>query len=107
MLAPMMSTLEEVNMQVRAGVAGLATMRYSGTAVAVVGVCFVMLAILAPAVLATVYRAAGPGTMVDIGPAARLGAGVYGGLVAGWGVTIHVLGRQKPAAVAVGLGLVS
>jgi len=83
------------------------TLRYAGAATAALGVGFAAAAVWAPGVLEAAYRAIGPQVHSEIGPAARLGAGIYGGLMAGFGVTAYMVGRRASTTRAFALGLAS
>lgn len=73
----------------------------------VLGFGFALVAVAFPDVLAVLYRLAGPSVVSDMGPAARLGAGIYGGLMAGWGLTLMLLARKVRLGRAAGIGLLT
>ncbi|MFO0744219.1 MAG: hypothetical protein U1F43_00905 [Myxococcota bacterium] len=80
---------------------------FGGSATAVLGAGFAVAAVALPGALEALYRLAGPAADPSVGGAARLATGIYGGLMAGWGVTLALLGREVPVARAAGLGLVT
>ncbi len=56
------------------------------------GLAFVVLALALPDVLAAFYRlVAAPGTVTTMDASTRLGAGLFGALTFGWGVTLYQL----------------
>lgn len=71
------------------------------------GLGFALLAVAAPDLLATLYRLAGPGTVTEVGPAARLGAGIYGGLLVGWGLHFWMAARGASVCRAGSVGLLA
>ncbi|MCC6623130.1 MAG: hypothetical protein IT385_17865 [Deltaproteobacteria bacterium] len=79
-----------------------------GGATAALGVAFAAAAVVLPDALGKLYAlAASPGVAPELEPAGRFGAGVYGGLMAGWGVTLALLGRDVGLVRAAAAGLVS
>lgn len=65
-------------------------------ALALLGVGFAILAVFFPGALDTLYALAGPGHHTSLGDDGRLGAGIYGGLMAGWGVHAALSARGVP-----------
>lgn len=82
-------------------------LKFAGAATAVLGVGFAAAAVWAPDLLDRLYRLAGPAAEPGMNSAARFGAGIYGGLMAGWGVSLHLIGRRAPITRAVGWGLLT
>lgn len=79
-----------------------------GTANAALGLGFALAAVVAPDQLEDVYRLlATAGTEVDLPATARLSTAIYGGLMAGWGVTLALLGAGRSISRAAALGVLT
>lgn len=84
------------------------TLVLAGGATAVLGVAFAVASVAFPDGLTKLYAlAAAPGVDPTLEPAGRLGAGIYGGLMAGWGTTLCLLGREVGVVRAAAAGLVA
>lgn len=77
---------------------GLATMGF--------GLGFVVL-LMWPSALEALYALAGPGQDPTMTPTALIGVAIYGGLMVGWGLTMHLAGRGVHIAKAAAAGLVA
>lgn len=77
---------------------GLATMGF--------GLGFVAL-LMWPEALEVLYALAGPGQDPTMTPSALIGVAIYGGLMVGWGLTMHLAGRDVHVAKAAAAGLVA
>ncbi len=74
----------------------------------IAGLGFVALAVAAPELLATLYTLAAHGdTVVDMTAGTRLGAGLFGALTLGWGLTLERLGRGDGVVRATVIGVVA
>ena len=74
----------------------------------IAGLAFVALAVAAPALLATFYALVASGdTVVDMTAGTRLGAGLFGALTFGWGLTLERLGRGDGVIRAAVIGIVA
>lgn len=81
------------------------SLAFGSLATAVFGVAFAGVAVLAPGALESLYRLLGPGTPTEVGPAAQLATGIYGGLMAGWGTSFYLVGRGVSFGKAGAIGL--
>jgi len=74
---------------------------------AVLGVAFAVLAVAFPSVLDVVYKTLGPSEHISLGADGRVGAGIYGGFMAGWGVQMTLFARGVGFGRASALGLIA
>lgn len=83
-------------------------MSLASLAVTGLGVAFSVSAVVAPNLLTSLYGLiASPDVSPVVEPAGRLGAGIYGGLMAGWGITLWLLGRGSSRTRAAAFGLLT
>lgn len=74
----------------------------------IAGLAFVALAVAAPELLAAFYALVASGdTVVDMTAGTRLGAGLFGALTFGWGLTLERLGRGDDVVRAAVIGVVA
>lgn len=83
-----------------------AVLKWSGAVLGATGLAF-SLALAVDGVLESLYRLVGSVAAGPLGPEARLGVAIYGGLMVGWGVMIYLLGRGASAPRAAAVGIVA
>lgn len=84
-----------------------ARLRWVGGLMVGFGMAFVVLAIAAPDILGALYQLYSTlPADAALNEASRFGAGLFGALTVGWGVTLHQLGRGVPVSRAAVFGAV-
>lgn len=81
-------------------------LKWGGLATVGFGLGFVAL-LFVPEALEWLYALAGPGMDTTMTPTGLAGVAIYGGLMVGWGLTMHLAGRGVHVAKAAAAGLVA
>lgn len=84
----------------------MAALKWGGLATMGFGVGFVVL-LFVPEALEALYALAGPGQDATLTPTGLVGVAIYGGLMVGWGLTLHLAGRGVHIAPAAAAGLLA